>query len=177
MRPTCKIGILVFAAAFLLTSQSAGQSLGDVARANRQAEQAKGTKAKPKVITNENLPSHTDDSSANPQEATKDIPPAATQSGDSAVDKEARGEELKTAIRSQKEAIARAQAQLDKFNASIHYVVANEYTNGVQYNQYQAKKQEEAQRYQEQLNEAKQKLQDMQESARREGFGSAVYDP
>jgi hypothetical protein len=48
---------------FLLFSLSYGQSLGDVARQQREQEQAKKEQAKkdqpaPKVITNEDLPEH-----------------------------------------------------------------------------------------------------------------------
>jgi hypothetical protein len=47
----------------------------------------------------------------------------------------------------------------------------------VQYNQYQLKKKLEAQRLQKQLDTEKKALEDAQESARKGGFGSAVYDP
>jgi hypothetical protein len=176
MRQACRISILAFAVALLLAPQSFAQSLGDVAREHRAEEKAKAGKDKPKVFTNDNLPAHSDDSSNNSGEKS---PASAAAPGpdDSAEGREIRGEQWKDSIRAQKNAIAKAQAELDKFNASIHFVEANRYSNGVEYNQYQARKQEEAQHYQEQLNEAKQKLQDMQESARREGFGSSIYDP
>src|SRR5437868_4361734 len=60
---------------------------------------------------------------------------------------------------------------------SVHFVEANRYYNGVQYNQYQLKKQQEAQRMKKQLDGEKKTLGNMQESARKAGFGSAVYDP
>jgi len=66
---------------------------------------------------------------------------------------------------------------VDKLNGSVHFVEANRYTNGVQYNQYQLKKQQEAQRLQKQLDGEKKQLADAQESARKAGFGTAVYDP
>jgi hypothetical protein len=47
----------------------------------------------------------------------------------------------------------------------------------VQYNEYQLKKQQEAQRMQKQLETEKKSLGNAQESARKAGFGSAVYDP
>ena len=47
----------------------------------------------------------------------------------------------------------------------------------MQYNQYQLKKQQEAQRMQKLLETEKKALGDAQESARKAGFGSAVYDP
>ncbi len=66
---------------------------------------------------------------------------------------------------------------MEKLNDSVHFVEANRYYNGVQYNQYQLKKQQEAQRLQKQLDTEKKALGDAQESARKAGFGSAVYDP
>ena len=71
----------------------------------------------------------------------------------------------------------RMQAQVDRLNDSVHFVEANRYTNGVQYNQYQLKKQQEAQRLQKQLDGEKKQLEDAQESARKAGFGTAVSDP
>ena len=69
------------------------------------------------------------------------------------------------------------QNQIDKLNSSIHFVEANRYYNGVQYNERQAQKQEEVQRMQKQLDEQKKQLEDMQESARKAGLGSSVYEP
>jgi cell division protein FtsL len=56
-------------------------------------------------------------------------------------------------------------------------VEANTYVNGAQYNQYQVKKQQQVANLQTQLSEQKQKLSDMQDSAKKAGMGSAVYDP
>jgi tRNA(Phe) wybutosine-synthesizing methylase Tyw3 len=86
-------------------------------------------------------------------------------------------EQRKRQILAQKSAIATQQAQIDKLNDSIYFVVANEYYNGVQYNQYQVKKQERVARMQQQLEEQKKNLAEMQEAARRAGMGIAVYDP
>ena len=97
-------------------------------------------------------------------------PPASAKSGKSAA-------RWKAEIQAQKDAIASFQDQIDTLNASIRFVDASRYANGAQYNQYQLKKQEEVQRMQKQLDGEKKKLEDMQEAARREGFGSAVYDP
>ena len=69
------------------------------------------------------------------------------------------------------------QAQIDKLNASIHYVVANNYYNGVQYNEHQAKKQQQAENLKTELAEQKKKLEQMQDTAKNAGMGSAVYDP
>jgi hypothetical protein len=86
-------------------------------------------------------------------------------------------EEWKAAIQSQKAVLDNLQQQIDKLSALIHFVEANRYVNGVQNNQRQAQKQEEVKRLQTQLDEQKQKLADMQEAARKAGFGNGVYDP
>jgi hypothetical protein len=73
--------------------------------------------------------------------------------------------------------IASLKSQIDKLDASIHFVQANLYTNGVEYNQYQPRKQQQLKQMQAQLAEEQQKLEEMQEAARKAGFGNAVYDP
>lgn len=157
-----------------LCSLCFGQSLGDVAREQRQKEKAKPDQAKPKVVTNEDLPDHPDSSGDSAQPSSTAATPTAPSDSAS---KEERGKQWQQAIQQQKQAVAEFQRQLDQLNASIHYVEANRYSNGVEYNQYQARKQEEAQRMQKQLDEQKDKLSTMQESARSEGFGTAIYDP
>ena len=184
MRQTWKCGVFLTSLVFLLVTAGYGQSLGDVARENRQKQQAKDkdkTKkddsASHKVITNEDIPEKQDSSASESEDnsaSNKD-----DESGDSAQSSAVTqsGEQWKAAIQAQKDAIAAMQDQLDKLNASVHFVEANRYTNGVQYNQAQMEKQKQAQQMQKQLDEQKKKLEDMQEAARTAGYGSTVYDP
>ncbi len=159
------VGLSAFA-----VSLSAAQSLGDLARAQRQKQQQKKDSAK--VITDEDVPKHDDplpskdkkdDSAADGLRSAK---PAANTA-----------EEWKTLILNAKERIAAAQQRLDEYKASIHFVEANGYSNGAEYNQYQARKLQESERAQKQLDQAKEKLEELQEACRKAGFGSAVYDP
>jgi predicted RNase H-like nuclease (RuvC/YqgF family) len=116
------------------------------------------------------------DDEASPSGEDRDQPDdASEQSSSGAVTRS--GEQWKAAIQAQKDAIAAMQSQVDKLNASVHFVEANRYTNGVQYNQYQLEKQKQVQQMQKQLDTQKKKLEDMQEAARKAGFGSSVYDP
>jgi len=70
------------------------------------------------------------------------------------------------------------QAQIDKLNGSIRFVDSNAYVNGVQYNQYQVKKQQQAAKSAKtQIAEQKKSLEQMQDAAKKAGMGSAVYDP
>lgn len=151
---------------------SYGQSLGDVAREQRQ-KQAKAANTTHKVVTNEDIPESPEAvSSTSVSTSEHDGAPATPASNDTHS-----GEEWKAKIEAQRNSVASLQNQIDKLNSSIHFVEANRYTNGVQYNQRQVQKQDEVQRMQKQLDEQKQKLEDMQESARKAGLGSSVYEP
>lgn len=154
----------------LLIGVSQCQSLGDVAREQRQKQQAKKDKPAAKVVTNEDLPEHApvaDDSEK--AEPGNESQPHHAGSGSA--------EQWKARIAAQKQSIAALQSQMDRLNSSIHFVEANRYYNGVQYNQRQEHKQEQVQRMQDQLDQQKKRLEDMQEAARKEGFGNSVYDP
>jgi hypothetical protein len=153
------------------------QSLGDVARDQRQKQQknAKPDQTK-KVITDEDLPAH-DPEDPIAEDSRTDLVHDESAFDSSAESKLQQGEHWKAQIQAQKSTIADLQTQVDKLSSSIHYVEANRYYNGVQHNERQAQKQQQVEQMQTQLAEQKQKLEEMQESARRAGFGSAVYDP
>jgi hypothetical protein len=155
----------------LIASASSAQSLGDVARQNREKQKAKSTPAVKKVITNEDIPASaaaTADQSKD--EGKKAAAPAASDSKRSAA-------EWKSQILAQKNVVANLQAQIDTLNKSIYFVEANAYYNGLQYNEYQVKKQKQVAQMQQQLEEQKKRLAEMQEAARQAGMGSAIYDP
>jgi hypothetical protein len=153
---------------------SYAQSLGDVARQQRQKRRAKGPHTTRKVVTNEEIPESPDASSIS---SVDNDSPQQSSSPEASTAGKKTAEQWKSEIQAQKARIAGAQIQVDKLNESVHFVEANRYYNGVEYNQYQLKKQQEAQRLQKQLDGEKKVLQNMQESARKAGFGSAVYDP
>src|SRR5689334_4175377 len=142
MRSTHAISIVLAVAICL--SMARAQSLGDVAREQRQRQQDKDPHTATKVITDEDIPDRDDDSDdfSNPTGNRRhaNIRPA------SSVIKT--GEQFKAAILARKHAIAALQIQVDKLNASIHFVEANLYRNGIQYNQRQAQKQEDVLRLQ-----------------------------
>jgi predicted RNase H-like nuclease (RuvC/YqgF family) len=155
------------------------QSLGDVARAQRekqaQADQGKDkdATAKHKVITNEDMPESVEPASSTSVSTDKhDAAPATSAANDSHS-----AEQWKSKIEAQKSSVASLQSQIDSLNSSIHFAPGNCVANCVAYNEQQVNKQEEVERMQNQLNEQKQKLEDMQESARKAGLGSSVYEP
>jgi chromosome segregation ATPase len=86
-------------------------------------------------------------------------------------------EQWKTQIEAQKKTIEMLQRQMDRLSATIHYVEANRYVNGAQHNLRQEQKEAEVGRMQDQMEMQKQKLNEMQEAARKDGFGNGVYDP
>jgi hypothetical protein len=161
------IGVVVF-----MFAASYGQSLGDVAREQRQ-KQAKDAHATPKVVTNEDLPEREEPVSTTSVSTDEhDTSPAEPASNDTHA-----GEQWKAKIAAQKSSVASLQSQIDKLNSSIHFAGPNCVANCVQYNERQIHKQDEVQRMQKQLDEQKRKLEDMQESARKAGLGSSVYEP
>jgi hypothetical protein len=171
-----RLGLKIAASALAVSSFAFGQSLGDVARENREKQKAKSasSSAKPKVITNETLPASPD---AGPSEAERITRPAPQDIPDSRQPGGPSAAQWKSSILQQKNEIAAQQAQIDKLNASIHFVPSSLYANGLQYDEYQLKKQQAVTRMQEQLEEQKKNLAQMQEAARQAGMGSAVYEP
>ena len=153
--------------AIFCTAQS--QTLGDVARQNREKEKSKSKAAK-KVVTNDDIPESPD---ATPAHSDSD----ATGSDSSAAPAPKSAREWRIEIMAQEERVEKLQARIDKLTESIHFVVANNYVNGAEYNQYQIKKQQEIKNLQKQLEEQQKKLSDLQEAARKEGMGGAVYEP
>jgi hypothetical protein len=164
--------VSVLAAVVFVVEASYGQSLGDVARQQRE-KQAKVAHVDRKVLTNEDIPQSAEAvSSTSTSTEEEDTAPAAPASNDTHA-----GNEWKTKIEAQKNSVASLQSQIEKLNSSIHFVEANRYRNGVQYNQKQVQKQDEVEHMQKQLDEQKKLLEDMQESARKAGLGSSVYEP
>jgi predicted RNase H-like nuclease (RuvC/YqgF family) len=159
-------------------SSSDSPSFGDLARKQRQKQQQTKETTKPKkVVTNEDIPEHPDASSDPPSSSATSSQGAHDDSSAPAGAVLQAGDQLKAAILRQKTAVADLKAQIDKVQDSIHFVEANAYRNGVEYNKLQAQKQQEVQRLHGQLEEQKKNLEQMQETARKAGFGSAVWDP
>jgi hypothetical protein len=151
-------------------------SLGDVARQTRQQNQqtktapGKDSKAS-KVITNEEIPEH---AVATPAvaggEHGSSMPAAPNGAKQSA-------EHWTSSILAQKNQINTLQNQVDELNESIRFAPANCAANCVGWNERQREKQQRVERMQAQLQEMKRRLEDMQDSARKQGYGSSVYDP
>jgi len=172
-------------------------SLGDAARQARQQKQQKGVPTKDeqskdgqskngqskdlpgkddqpakaqKVITNDEIPEHAPASPASADQP-RGVSYSPTTSG-----AKIPPERWKSQILAQKNMVSSMQHEMERLD-SIRFAPTNCAANCVQWNQRQREKQQEVERMQAQLEEQKKRLQDMQESARQQGYGSSVYDP
>lgn len=170
--------LLMVGAGFGQSSDS--PSLGDLARQQRQrhakAAQSKDGKA-PKIFTNADLPAHSDDADHSNDSATQSNDAGKAPLPVPASEAKPGSEEMREQIRVQKTQIADLQKQIDDLNASIRFAPGNCVRGCEQWNERQQQKQQQAEQMQAQLAEQKKQLEEMQESARKQGFGSSVYDP
>jgi len=124
------------------------------------------------IITDDELPQH-------PVAGVK-TPASPTGKGEFAPDPAFGGKMSPDAIRSQiqdqKSAISALQIQITELNDSIHFAGANCIANCVQWNDSQQQKQRQVEDMRSELENAKQALEQMQDYARKMGFGSSVYD-
>lgn len=149
------------------------QSLGDVARQAKQHKpsnvaQSRDQPAKnPHVITNDEIPEHPE--TTNLSSPSDDAPTA---------NKDAKrpAEYWKSKILQVKRAIASLQHNIDSLSSSIHFSQGN-YEKHVAWNERQRQKQQDVENMKSQLDRFQKHLEELQESARRQGYGSSVYDP
>lgn len=195
---------MAFAAiAFLCVCSQAqdDQSLGDLARQVRAEKQQKAAQAKDtakdaassqtdgkdstQARTTHVLDSDDDSETAVPKSA--DSNHSDSKKTGSADDKtsgaadpaqrEAAAEKWKSQIEEQKSAITQLQQQIEQVSSSIHYAGGNCVSNCEKWNEHQQQKQQQVETMKSQLEELQRHLEEMQESARKQGFGSSVYEP
>lgn len=174
---TCILLIAAMPFSCALARGQDSQSLGDVARQARQqkppaqANPSQATPQKPSktrhVITNEEIPEQAETPSANSH--------ARDNSGNATVSKRA-PDYWKAQILRAKNSIALLQRNIDGLSNSIHFADAN-YENHVQWNERQREKQRQVDIMKSQLTDLQKRLEEVQEAARRQGYGSSVYDP
>jgi hypothetical protein len=190
-----KAVLLLSASALVLVTaafaQDDAQSLGSVARQVRQQKEqaakavpskdpqaadaeAKAAPAqKSRVINNENLP-HAGVTTVSTEVSERpQVPDASRASGGQA----GNGEQWRSQILEQKAAVATLQHEVDSVSASIHFAGGNCVSNCAQWNERQQQKQQQVDAMKTQLDEQKKRLEEMQETARKQGFGSSVYEP
>lgn len=160
-----------------MTNAQDSPSLGDVARQQKQQKKesktAQGKDAKAsKVVTNEEIPEHPD--STTEAVAAADSGPSAPASSDAAAKP---NDDVKSQIEAQKGEIASLQKQIDEINESIKFAPGNCVSGCEQWNERQKEKQQQVERMQAKLEGQKKHLEELQESARKQGLGSSVYEP
>jgi uncharacterized protein YukE len=170
----------VWLAGILLAQNFCAQSLGDIARQQREKNKQPATTTN-KVLTNEDLstPGHPD-GSASDEARNKKNPRQKTsaKTEQSKEDEEPSAEELRQAIQDKKAAIAEIQGEIAELQSTINHVQNNRnvYTNAPEYNEAQKRKEQEVNRLKGVLEQQQDELKDLQQTARKAGYGSALYD-
>ncbi len=170
----------ILAIALLMISAAYGQSLGDIARANREKQNAENASAaQPKVITNANLPKDpdaNDEPAEAPSGASVNSTAADHRSAQQRLAEQRAADQWKRQILAQENKMAILQVRIDQLNASIRSASGSVQYEGP-YNRYQARQLQRVAQIQLRLDEQKMKLDQIQEAARHAGMHSAVYDP
>jgi len=175
-----RVFLKISAIALLMSSAAYGQSLGDIARANREKQNAENTSAaQPRVITNANLPKDPD-ANQEPAEAQSGTNASSTaadhRSAQQRLAEQRAADQWKRQILAQKNKMATLQARIDQLNASIRSAGGSVQYEGP-YNRHQARQLQRVAQIQLQLDEQEMKLDQMQEAARHAGMHTLVYDP
>jgi hypothetical protein len=146
--------------------------------ANQDAQASEATQVAPPtktahLVTNDDTPERASVASVSTHPATSAPPDSQADSGGH----EAKVGNWKSQILNQKSAIAALQEDIKSLSESIHFAGGNCVANCAQWNERQQQKQQEVDTMKAQLEGQQKALEEMQESARKEGFGSSVYDP
>ena len=166
----------VLAIALSIGLAAYGQSLGDVARANREKQpQANPSAKQPVVVTNDDLGKDPEGNAPPQGPATPGNKASHPRSGEQHPIDQAAAAQWKKQILAQKEKIATLQAGIDQLNAAIHPAGSAQFDGPT--NRLQAQQAQRLAEVQLQLDEQKRKLAEMQDEARRAGMHTAVYDP
>jgi len=146
---------------------------------DKDKDKDKGAAAKdaqpktPHVITNEDLPEHIGPTSTRPASQ----PTVVNYAQPSYEQPKLPPDYWKNQIMAVKNSIANLKANIESVSASIQYAGGNCIANCVQWNERQKQKQDQVEIMKSQLEQQQKYLEDMQEAARRQGYGSSVYDP
>ena len=198
---------MLAASAFLCSLGAHAQdepSLGDVARQSRLQKQQKnseagketvpappskdakgksapakdgvlGPGAAPKtkrVVTNDEIPEHIGPTRTLPaRQAAVEYTPSPSYDGNPPA------EYWKTQIQAQKNNLISLESQISDLANSIQFAGGSCVSNCVQWNEDQLRKQEQLQLMKAQLEQQQKSLEQFQDAARKQGFGSSVYDP
>jgi len=125
----------------------------------------------PHVITNDEIPSRVGSTVNN----GRGLPQNANQPNYG--NGKASAEQWTSAIQQMKNSILSMQSQINSLTASIQYAGGNCVSGCVQWNEHQKQKQDQVESLKSQMEQMQRRLEDMQDAARQQGYGSSVYDP
>src|SRR5260370_14988401 len=167
----------VLGIALLMDLAAYGQSLGDIARENREKQNpVNGSRKQPAVITNDDLGKDPQGNDAQPPAGAPASKKSAHRlSGEQHPLDQRAAKQWKRQILAQEDKIASLQARIDQLNLSIHPAGGAQFEGPS--NRYQARQLERVAELHLQLDEQKRKLDEMQEQARHAGIYAPVYDP
>jgi hypothetical protein len=181
----------VTAIALFMSSAGYGQSLGDVARENQAKKAQDASATPPKIITNKDLPKDPDTtheslptqpaatgSTSNPvADPRSEDRRAAHSSAEQRLAEQHAADQWKRQILAQKNKVVTLQARIDWFKASMQPANSTAQYESLTYNHYQARQLQRIEQTEQQLEEQRMRLDQMQEAARHAGMRPAVYDP
>jgi len=144
------------------------------ASSNSPAKDDSSAKPVKRVITNDEIPEHIGPTSTNPGGAQ---PVGGSYPQPNQSDGKVPAEQWKSQIVGLKNNMAALQQSISSLSASIQYAGANCVANCVQWNERQKQKQDQVETMKGQLEQQQKMLEDLQDDARKQGYGSAVYDP
>ena len=142
-------------------------------QAKDTASNLQNAKAAKHVITNDEIPEHVGPTSTRPP-GDNNIPNPVAYYPQQPSPMQGAAEQWKVQIQGMKSYLANMQGQIAQLE---HYAAGNCISDCVQSNAQQRRKQEQAEMMKQQMAEMQKRLEDMQEMARKQGFGSSVYDP
>jgi len=125
------------------------------------------------VITNDEIPEHVGPTSTHPPNGQNQD----TSAPNSYPAQVASAKQWKAVIEQMKNNIAALQESIGQASASIQYAGGNCVVNCVEWNTRQKQKQDQVEQMKQQMEQLQKSLEDMQDAARKQGFGSSVYDP
>lgn len=171
----------IFAIALLTSSICYGQSLGDVARENRERTAEDAAIAPPLVVTTADFPKNTHANpapSGSPAEKSNQAADqlSAQRSAQQRIAQQRAAQQWKQQILAQKAKMANLQARINQLHESIQAANGSVQFEGPS-NRYQARQLQQVAQIQQQLEIQRIKLDQMQDATRHAGMRSAVYDP
>ncbi len=162
----------------VLPSQSVhAQSLGDIARQQREKNKQPAAATVNKVLTNDDI-SSSGDAGSDTSQQKKTSKPKSGKPEPQQSNQAPSAEQFKAAIQQKKQAIAEIQDRITKLQSTINYVQNNRniYTNAPEYNEAQKRKEQEVNQLKGILQGQQDELEELQKQARNAGYGSAVYE-